>query len=62
MNRNETLRQMAADWKNNPRWDGLMRTYTPEDVLKLHGKINIAHSLAHLGAENYGTNCAANNT
>jgi isocitrate lyase len=51
MHNNETLLQMEADWKNNPRWDGITRTYTPGDVMKLRGKVNIAYSLARMGAE-----------
>lgn len=48
---NGLLRQMEADWKNNPRWDGIMRTYTPADVLTLRGKVHIEHSLARMGAD-----------
>lgn len=51
MKTNDTLRLMEADWKNNPRWNGITRTYTPQDVMKLRGKINIEHSLARMGAE-----------
>lgn len=49
--RTEQMRLMEADWKNNPRWDGITRTYTPEDVMKLRGKVNIEYSLARMGAE-----------
>ncbi|MCU0373994.1 MAG: isocitrate lyase [Chitinophagaceae bacterium] len=48
---NAMLRQMEADWKNNPRWDGITRTYTPADVLTLRGKVHIEHSLARMGAD-----------
>jgi isocitrate lyase len=51
MKNNETLRLMEADWKKNPRWNGITRTYTPQDVIKLRGKVNIEHSLARMGAE-----------
>ena len=39
------------DWTNNPRWQGIERPYTAEDVLRLRGSIHIEHSLARLGAE-----------
>ena len=39
------------EWTNNPRWQGIERPYTAEDVLRLRGSIHIEHSLARLGAE-----------
>jgi len=39
------------DWMNNPRWTGVTRPYTPEDVLKLRGTIRIEYTLAQMGAE-----------
>jgi len=33
------------------RWSGIRRPYSPEDVLRLRGSIEIAHTLAKLGAE-----------
>ncbi len=41
---------LTADWQTNPRWKGITRPYTPEDVLKLRGKVLIEHTLARLGA------------
>tara|TARA_B100002003_G_scaffold87673_1_gene82039 strand:+ start:1287 stop:2609 length:1323 start_codon:yes stop_codon:yes gene_type:complete len=35
----------------NERWNGLKRLYTPEDVKKLRGTVNIEYSLAQQGAE-----------
>lgn len=32
------------------RFDGIQRTYTPEDVVKLRGSINISYTLAEMGA------------
>jgi len=40
---------IEKDWKENPRWNGIVRPYTAEDVLKLRGKVVIEHSLARLG-------------
>jgi len=46
-----TAEQMSMDWKNNPRWAGIQRTYTAEDVARLRGTVAIEHSLARRGAE-----------
>ncbi|RMD53778.1 MAG: isocitrate lyase [Candidatus Thermofonsia bacterium] len=42
---------MAEDWKFNKRWQGIERPYTPQDVLRLRGSIQIEHTLARMGAE-----------
>jgi isocitrate lyase len=42
---------LSYEWKNNPRWNGIERPYTAEDVLRLRGSIHIEHTLARLGAE-----------
>src|ERR1700691_2811190 len=39
------------EWEKNPRWRGIERPYTPEDVLRLRGSVCIEHTLARLGAE-----------
>src|SRR5712692_7167637 len=38
-------------WGSNPRWKGITRPYTQEDVLRLRGSIHIEHTLARMGAE-----------
>jgi isocitrate lyase len=38
-------------WATQPRWKGITRPYTQEDVLRLRGSIQIEHTLARLGAE-----------
>ncbi|WP_458026118.1 isocitrate lyase [Pseudalkalibacillus sp. Hm43] len=42
---------MQMDWDTNKRWDGVTRPYTPEDVIRLKGSIDIEHTLARHGAE-----------
>jgi len=42
---------IQREWDNNPRWDGIVRDYTAEDVLRLRGSIDIRYTLAELGAE-----------
>jgi isocitrate lyase len=40
-----------ADWTTNPRWSGITRNYTYDDVLRLRGSFHIEYTLARLGAE-----------
>ncbi|WP_114241373.1 isocitrate lyase [Dyella sp. C9] len=46
-----TAEQIALDWKNNPRWNGIQRNYSAEDVARLRGTVPVEHSLARRGAE-----------
>ena len=46
-----TAEQIKLDWTNNPRWAGIRRNYTAEDVVRLRGTVHVEHSLARLGAE-----------
>ena len=39
------------DWRTSPRWRGLERNYSVEDVQRLQGSVIIAHTLARRGAE-----------
>ena len=38
-------------WANDPRWQGITRPYSPEDVLKLRGTLKIWYTFAQAGAE-----------
>ena len=40
-----------ADWATSPRWRGIERPYTAEDVERLRGPVRVEHTLAQLGAE-----------
>jgi isocitrate lyase len=46
-----TAEQIRIDWQNNPRWNGVTRPYSAEDVVRLRGTVHVEHSLARLGAE-----------
>jgi isocitrate lyase len=46
-----TAEQLKLDWANNPRWAGVTRSYSAEDVVRLRGSVHVEHSLARLGAE-----------
>jgi isocitrate lyase len=43
--------EITKEWQSNPRWKGIERTYTAEDVVRLRGSIPIEYSLARIGAE-----------
>ena len=45
------LEQLKADWRDNPRWKGVTRPYSAEDVVRLRGTVHVEHSLAKRGAE-----------
>ncbi|TGE16231.1 isocitrate lyase [Hymenobacter elongatus] len=51
MNKQERIAAITQDWATNPRWDGVERPYSPEDVVKLQNSIRIEYSLARQGAE-----------
>ena len=46
-----TAEQLKLDWANNPRWAGITRAYSAEDVVRLRGTVHVEHSIARLGAE-----------
>jgi isocitrate lyase len=48
---NEQKMQLMQDWAENPRWKGITRPYTADEVLKLRGSVTIDFTLAKLGAE-----------
>jgi isocitrate lyase len=51
MRHSEQVEMLRKDWEENPRWQGVTRTYTPEQVLRLRGSIQIEYTLAKRGAE-----------
>jgi isocitrate lyase len=42
---------LRREWETNPRWKGIERTYSADDVIRLRGSIHEEHTLARLGAE-----------
>src|SRR5688572_18564038 len=42
---------ITKDWTENPRWKGIKRNYSAEDVVRLRGSVQIEHTLAKRGAE-----------
>ncbi|HHU95107.1 MAG TPA: isocitrate lyase [Alcaligenaceae bacterium] len=52
MNHRETdIRQLQKEWAENPRWQGIKRNYSAEDVVRLRGSLVEEHTLARRGAE-----------
>lgn len=51
MTRQDRINALVTDWTTNPRWKGIERPYTAEDVINLRGSFDIEHSVARLGAE-----------
>jgi isocitrate lyase len=43
--------ELRREWETDPRWRGIERTYTAEDVIRLRGSIQEEYTLARLGAE-----------
>src|SRR5580765_670032 len=43
--------RLKKDWAENPRWKGIKRGYTAEDVVRLRGSVQIEHTLARRGAD-----------
>ncbi|MCM3695676.1 isocitrate lyase [Microbacterium oleivorans] len=48
----QTAADLQAEWDADPRWDGIERTYTAEDVIRLRGSVREESTLARRGAEN----------
>ncbi len=51
MNKQERIDALVADWSTNPRWEGIERPYTAEEVVNLSGSYKIEYTIAKLGAE-----------
>ena len=46
-----TAEEIKKDWETNPRWKGITRNYTAEDVEALQGTVVEENTLARRGAE-----------
>ena len=43
--------QLRDSWAKDPRWAGIRRPYSAEDVVRLRGSVQVEYTLARLGAE-----------
>ncbi|MET4562150.1 isocitrate lyase [Lysinibacillus parviboronicapiens] len=48
--RQEKIQNLEKQWAENPRWAGIERAYTAEEVIKLQGSVVIEQTLASKGA------------
>lgn len=53
MNHHPAASILEKEWQTNPRWSGLKRPYSAEDVLRLQPSLSIEYSLAKHGAEKF---------
>jgi len=51
MNGQHNPTNFTTQWETDPRWRGVKRPYTAEDVRRLRGSVQIEYTLARLGAE-----------
>jgi len=49
--RSNEVQALEQDWAQNPRWKGVKRGYSAEDVVRLRGSLRVEHTLAKRGAE-----------
>jgi isocitrate lyase len=47
----QQVKDLKQRWATDPRWKGVKRDYTAEDVVKLRGSVMIEHTLARRGSE-----------
>ncbi|UNX55789.1 isocitrate lyase [Georgenia sp. TF02-10] len=47
----EEAEALARTWETDPRWAGITRTYSAEEVVRLRGSVREEHTLARRGAE-----------
>lgn len=48
MKNQEQIHQLEQEWNENPRWEGIERPYTAEEVLRLRGSYQIDYTVAKL--------------
>ena len=44
-------KSLKDDWATNPRWKGITRNYSAEDVISIRNSVEIKHTLAENGAQ-----------
>jgi isocitrate lyase len=47
----DRVKKLQESWELDARWNGVTRTYSAEDVIKLRGSVDIEYTLASRGAE-----------
>jgi isocitrate lyase len=49
--RSQEVAALKKEWAENPRWKGITRNYSAEDVVRLRGSLRVEYTLARRGAE-----------
>ena len=47
----DEVTELQESWDKDPRWAGIIRPYTAEEVLKLRGNLHVEHTFARVGAK-----------
>jgi isocitrate lyase len=55
MSQQAHLQALHKDWSENSRWNGVERSYSAEDVVRLRGSVPIEYTLARRGANRLWT-------
>ncbi len=53
MLRRDQISRMESEWAHSPRWKGIERNYSAEDVVKLRGTVQVEYTLARNGADKF---------
>src|SRR5690242_21182990 len=51
LSRDGQAARLAGEWATSPRWRGITRSYSADDVIRLRGSVQEEHTLARIGAE-----------
>ncbi len=51
MRPHRTAADLEGQWQDDPRWEGVRRDYTAQEVVRLRGSLHVEHTLARHGAE-----------
>ena len=43
--------ELERQWATDPRWRGIERPYSGEDVVRLRGSVRVEHTIARIGAQ-----------
>ncbi len=47
----KSIGELKQEWATDPRWQGIQRSYTAEDVDRLRGTFQHDHTIARMGSE-----------
>ena len=47
----KSAQTLEKEWAQDPRWSGIERGYSADEVVRLRGSIQVEHSLARMGSE-----------